>query len=219
MKKIQFRSCSQNFMSFSTLTYIFISILEGKFSGLKRLSPVGKTHSPGGNSKFFCESGGTLKLIRPSVTKTLTWLIYSEVLMIEHWYLACMIRVTSPLYWYHAVILTLSFDLLQGQSCCRAGDHNSPNLLVLLFFSFKKVSYFISNASLQLKKWNLRIFHDPSFTCFDSLQVFDILPLYGTLRPGGHGAGDNDLLRPRRHLGSGHGNMRGRGRTHVRDHA
>ena len=52
----------------------------------------------------------TLKLIRPSVslsvclsvspsvTKTLTWLISSEVLMIEHWYLACMILVTSPFY-------------------------------------------------------------------------------------------------------------------------
>ena len=27
--------------------------------------------------------------------------------------------------------LDLNFDLLQGQSCCRAGDHNSPNWLVL----------------------------------------------------------------------------------------
>ena len=88
----------------------------------------------------FRESGGILKLIcpsvcqsvrlsvSPSVTKTLTWLISFEVLMIEHWYLACMILVTSPFYWYHAV--TLTFDLLQGQMCCRAGDHNSSNLLV-----------------------------------------------------------------------------------------
>ena len=46
----------------------------------------------------------TLKLIRlsvrlsvfPSVTNTLTWLISSEVLMIDHWYLACFILVTSP---------------------------------------------------------------------------------------------------------------------------
>ena len=80
----------------------------------------------------------TLKLIRPSVrqsvspsvTKTLTWLISFEVLMIEHWYLACMNLVTSPFYWYHAVTFTLTFDLLQGQICCRAGDHNSSNLLV-----------------------------------------------------------------------------------------
>ena len=57
--------------------------------------------------------------VRPSVhlsvTKTLTWLISSEVLMIEHWYLACMILVTGPFYWYHAV--TLTFDQLQGQIC------------------------------------------------------------------------------------------------------
>ena len=66
-----------------------------------------------------------------SVTKTLTWLISSEVLMIEHWYLAYMILVTSPFYSYHAV--TLTFDLLQGQICCRAGDHNSSNLLVMVF--------------------------------------------------------------------------------------
>ena len=95
-------------------------------------------------SPAFCESGGTFKrispsvcqLVRPSVrlpvTKTLTWLISSEVLMIEHWYLACMILVTSPFYWYHAVTLTLTLDLLQGHICCRAGDHNSSNFFVLL---------------------------------------------------------------------------------------
>ena len=27
--------------------------------------------------------------------------------------------------------LTVTFDLLQGQICCRAGDHNSLNLLVI----------------------------------------------------------------------------------------
>ena len=48
--------------------------------------------------------------------------------MIEHWYLACMILVTGPFNWHHVV--TLTFDLLQGQICCWAGDHNSPNLLV-----------------------------------------------------------------------------------------
>ena len=88
-------------------------------------------------SPAFSESMGTLNLIClsvplsvcPSVTKTLTLLISSEVLMIEHWYLASMILVTSPFNWHHAV--TLTFDLLQGQGCCRAGDRNSPNLLVM----------------------------------------------------------------------------------------
>ena len=39
-----------------------------------------------------------------------------------------MVLVTSPFNWHHAV--TLTFDLFKGQICCRAGDHNSPNLLV-----------------------------------------------------------------------------------------
>ena len=63
-----------------------------------------------------------------SVTKTLTWLISSEVLMIERWYLACMIIETSPFNWHHSV--TLTFDLFQGKICCLAGDHNSLNSLV-----------------------------------------------------------------------------------------
>ena len=41
-----------------------------------------------------------------SVTKTLTWLISYEVSVIEHWYLACKILVTSPFNWHHAVTLT-----------------------------------------------------------------------------------------------------------------
>ena len=81
-----------------------------------------KTHSS--VCLFLCPS------VRLSVTKTLTWFISSEVLMIEHWYLACMINVTNPFYWYHAVTLTLNFDPSQGQICCQAGDHNSSNLLV-----------------------------------------------------------------------------------------
>ena len=64
-------------------------------------------------------------------------LISSEVLKIEHWYLACMILVISPFKWHHAV--TLTFDLLQGQSCCRAGDHNSPNMLVTCLFKRSKL--------------------------------------------------------------------------------
>ena len=63
------------------------------------------------------------------LSQKLTWLISSKVLKIEHWYLAFMILVTSPFNWHHDV--TLTFDLLQSQSCCRAGDHNFPNLLVI----------------------------------------------------------------------------------------
>ena len=47
-----------------------------------------------------------------------------------HSYLACMILVRRPFKWHHA--MTLTFDLLLGQLCCRAEDHNSLNLLVLL---------------------------------------------------------------------------------------
>ena len=61
--------------------------------------------------------------------------------MVEHWYLACMILVTSPFNWLHAVTLTFTFDLFQGQICCRAGDHNSPNLLVI--FSLYLCSYYL----------------------------------------------------------------------------
>ena len=49
----------------------------------------------------------------------------------EHCYLACMALVTSPFDWHYAVTLTFTFDLFQGQVCCRAGDHNSPNSLLL----------------------------------------------------------------------------------------
>ena len=86
----------------------------------------------------FRESVGTLNLIRPSVrpsvcpsvTKTLTLAITFALLQIELWYLACVFLVTRPFRWYHVVTLTVTFDLLQGQICCRAGDHNSLNLLV-----------------------------------------------------------------------------------------
>ena len=69
--------------------------------------------------------------VRPSVTKTLTLAITFVLLQIELWYLACVFFVTRPFRWYHFVTLTVTFDLLQGQICCRAGDHNSLNLLVL----------------------------------------------------------------------------------------
>ena len=34
--------------------------------------------------------------------------------------------------------MTLTFNLHQGQSCCRTGDHNSPNLLVTDSYVKKK---------------------------------------------------------------------------------
>ena len=66
----------------------------------------------------------------PSVTKNFNlarifWSIKDRALI-----LACMILVTSPFNLHHSV--TLTFDLLQGQSCCRAEDQNSRNLLVCL---------------------------------------------------------------------------------------
>ena len=70
----------------------------------------------------------------PSVTKTLTLAITFALLQIELWYLACVFLVTRPFRWYHVVTLTVTFDLLQGQICCRAGDHNSLNLLVLVHY-------------------------------------------------------------------------------------
>ena len=97
----------------------------------------------------FRESSGTLNLIcpsvrpsaclsvcpsvRPSVTKTLTLAITFALLQVDLWYLACVFFVTRPFRWYHVLTLTVTFDLLQGQICCRAGDHNSPNLLVYVF--------------------------------------------------------------------------------------
>ena len=83
-------------------------------------------------------SAGTLNLIRLSVcpsvplsvTKTLTLAITFALLQVELWYLACVFFVTRPFRRYHVVTLTVTFDLLQGQICCRVGDHNYLNLLV-----------------------------------------------------------------------------------------
>ena len=38
----------------------------------------------------------------------------------------------------HVVTFTLIFDLLQGQFFCRAGDHNSLNLLVIYVVLFQR---------------------------------------------------------------------------------
>ena len=76
----------------------------------------------------------SLKLIRPSVRpfvhlslclseNCLPWLMSFEVLIIEHWYLACTLLVTSPLNLHHAVTLTSNFDLLKGKKYWRTGIH------------------------------------------------------------------------------------------------
>ena len=91
----------------------------------KKTPKAGKQHN--------CESAGTLNLIRLSVTKTLTSVITFALLQIELWYLACVFFVTRPFWWCHVMTLTVTFDLLQGQICCRAGDHNSLNLLVQFY--------------------------------------------------------------------------------------
>ena len=108
------------------------------YSGARYKALLGPLLSPS-----FAKAGDikTHSSVRLSVCHK-NWLISSEVLMIEHWYLACMILVTSPFYWYHAVTLTLTFYLLQGQ-ICRARDHDSSNLLVLswIYFVHWEITY------------------------------------------------------------------------------
>ena len=86
--------------------YEFVKGWGGFFHGYFCPKPFAKA----GNIKAHCPS-----LRRPvslSVTKTLTWLMSTEVFIIDHWYLTWIILVISPLYWYHVV--TWTFDLLQG---------------------------------------------------------------------------------------------------------
>ena len=52
-----------------------------------------------------------------------------HVLMIEHWYLVCMFIVTSP-FLVPCGDFVLTFDLSQGQICCREGDKSSWHLFV-----------------------------------------------------------------------------------------
>ena len=110
-------------------------------------SPSGLSESQTGLLSLFVprfrESAGILNLIRLSVplsiclsvTKILTLALFFALLQVELWYLACVFFVTRPFRWYHVVTLTVTFDLLQGQICCRAGDHNSLNLLVVIKLS------------------------------------------------------------------------------------
>ena len=115
----------------------------------------------------FRESAGDIKShssvclsVRLSVTKTLTLAITFALLQVELWYLACVFIVTLPFWWYHVLTLTMTFDLLQGQICCRAGDHNSLNLLVCSITKYINVSMqYILNllVSFAILIWNLEI--------------------------------------------------------------
>ena len=96
----------------------FTNLLNCYMSYMNALLPPPPPSRPFTKARHFkTHSSGHL-----SVTKTLTPFVSSEVLLIQHWYLACMILVTSPFYWYHVVALT--FDILQGKICCRMGDLN-----------------------------------------------------------------------------------------------
>ena len=116
----------------------------------------------------FRESVGTLNLIRPSVplsvrpsvcpsvTKTLTLAITFALLQIELWYLACLFLVTRPFQRYHVVTLTVTFDLLQGQICCQAGDRNSSEFAC--FTNYWRVLYFrVSMLSQNYGNINLKV--------------------------------------------------------------
>ena len=83
--------------------------------------------------------------VSPSVTKTLTLAITFALLQVELWHLACVFIVTLPFWWYHVVTLTVTFDLLQGQICCRAGDHNSLNFFCFFYIQKTVITVQIGN--------------------------------------------------------------------------
>ena len=80
-----------------------------------------------------------------------------------------MVLVKSPFDWYQAVTLILTFDLFQGQICCRAGDHNSRNLLVtlLLVYVFRKEMIYKSGHIVTVTG----DISDTSKSCHDNLRL------------------------------------------------
>ena len=91
----------------------------------------------------------------PSVTKTLTWLISSEVFMIEHWYVACMVLVTSLFYWNHAVTLTLTFDLFNVKFVAVRGT-TILRIFLLVYCNFYLKEH---NYAVFVKKYSLNWNH------------------------------------------------------------
>ena len=65
--------------------------------------------------------------------------------------------------------LTLTFDLHQGQICCRAGDHNSSNLLVSVISQLC-----VAATSMALRRYCCDIAQDKSIShdiTFSSIHV------------------------------------------------
>ena len=71
--------------------------------------------------------------------------------------------------------LDLDLDLLQGQSCCRAGDHNSPNLLVgsILTSSFwHDLAFYIGLSHFHL--FSFKYFNGAKFLIYINLCTFHV---------------------------------------------
>ena len=140
---------------------------------ISELSSCSTTLAKVGNIK----THASVRRICLFVTKTLTWLIFSAVLMIEHWYLACMILVTSLINCHHAV--TLTFDLLQGQISCRAGHHNSLYLLVTITVTLMLKITFWTLMPLGVHQHILFQISSIGYTW--SIQCGSTVPLYNYL--------------------------------------
>ena len=97
--------------------------------------------------------------------------------LIERWYLMCMILVASPFNWHHAV--TLTFDLSQGQICCRDGDHNSPIFLVTFalvtndcyFLYLTTVDLLWRNINVRTRLEKFQIHWNELFHCLKSQNI------------------------------------------------
>ena len=118
--------------------------------------------------------------VRPSVTKTLTLAKTFTLLQVELWYLACVFVETRHFRLYHVVTLMVTFDLLQCQICCRAGDHNSRNLLVCFVLDWSCLKLHLGGGgylSLYIKQ-NKTFKFSPGLSIF--LSVFLAFPLHPT---------------------------------------
>ena len=132
---------------------------------------------------LFGKWGHKNSFVRLSVTKTLTWLISSVVLMIEHWYLACIILVTfNPFDGHHAV--TFTFDLFSDAENSRSAcfdwhkfirtNINYEILLHILLFGLALFFKFLNltclfkkfSASLPFLRTNFLLRGAPQFSEF-----------------------------------------------------
>ena len=102
--------------------------------------------------------------VRLSVTKAWTWLISSEVL-IEHWYLACMILVTSPFNLHHAMTLTLTYFKVKVV----AGRGTTIFQICLLWTVLRLLALCLSKADLFFYAFVRSLYS--IYTLFSSLRV------------------------------------------------